>query len=777
MSTMISNSDFDVFEMSVADVVNRKDLLWMYVDYIVKNKEFNVSGDEIKDFCYAICTADELFGTNPQALSANKFYYSNKGYLDALSSHQSSDVEVTTSGYSELPTVQNARVIADAITLGLQHSGYWKENFWYCCEGSEVVLKNSDLGNSFKVLECPTNLVSDNAEMAKVESRLRMIKRAIMDSDEIKYGIDVNEEVCYVASASKSLAVANIKAKYKGLRVTSIGRYAFENCTSLTSVTIPDSVTYIGKYAFKGCTSLTSVTIPNSVTHIDKGAFEDCKSLTAVTIPDSVKSIGNEAFQGCTSLTEVTIPSSVIDIGDLAFYKCTSLTAVTIPNSVTSIGSGAFWCCTSLTTVTIPNSVKDIGVWAFEDCTSLTSVTIPNSVTSIGRRTFAGCDSLTAVTIPDSMRSIGEEAFWHCNSLTTVTVPNSVIGIGDRAFEGCTSLTAVTILGSWTSIGEGVFEGCTSLTTVTLPGRSRGISERVFAHCESLTTVTISNSVESIGNKAFEGCTSLTTVTIPDSVTSIGEMAFGYVLDSEGEQGKRVSDFTIQGYRGTEAETYANKNEFKFVALDSAVSGTNSMAVKEFLRLARCEKLLFNFTEDAVRSISLSKLNYTQSDLQDALFRYIPKLEVPVSIVENLTEEARNFVSKYFVCKDDITDSSFTQEKISDYVTFCHMGFMQVFAEMVERSYRQHGGAVAGAVGMLLTQSGFPCGYYFKRDSSILLPKADTSNAVSGLIGALFNSDSEKSSNKYFIETLLFAYANILCSNKPSLAEVKEMFK
>ena len=177
--------------------------------------------------------------------------------------------------------------------------------------------------------------------------------------------------------------------------MTSIGDWAFKDCTSLTSVTIANGVTSIGNWAFGGCTSLTSVTIPDSVTSIGSYAFSGCKSLTSVTIPDSVTSIGEGAFLNCSSLTSVTIPDSVTSIGRYAFGGCTSLTSVTLPDSVTSIGNWAFSYCTSLTSVTIPDSVTSIGDYAFSYCTSLTSVTIANGVTSIGTAAFYGCENVT----------------------------------------------------------------------------------------------------------------------------------------------------------------------------------------------------------------------------------------------------------------------------------------------------------------------------------------------------------------------------------------------
>ena len=346
--------------------------------------------------------------------------------------------------------------------------------------------------------------------------------------------------------------------------VTSIGDYAFFYlycaCTSLTSVTIPNSVTTIGEGAFVYCTSLTSITIPNSVTSIGSNAFDECFSLTSITIPNSVTTIGGGAFSYCTSLTSVTIPNSVTSIGVGTFRECTSLTSVTIPNSVTSIGGSAFSNCSSLTSITIPNSVTTIGGDAFQNDTNIVTVVvmpdnpvydsrngcnaiietasntlifgckatiIPNSVTSIGNGAFWGCSSLTSITIPNSVTSIGDDAFNWCTSLTSITIPNSVTSIGDGAFIWCTSLTNVTIPNSVTSIGDYTFYGCTSLTNATIPDSVIYIGNYAFYECSSLTSVIIiPNTVTSIGNYAFYGCTSLTNVTIPNSVTSIGDYTF-----------------------------------------------------------------------------------------------------------------------------------------------------------------------------------------------------------------------------------------------------------
>ena len=124
--------------------------------------------------------------------------------------------------------------------------------------------------------------------------------------------------------------------------LTSIGSSAFENCSSLTSVTIPNSVTSIGPDAFRYCSSLTSITIPNSVTSIGSDAFRGCSSLTSVTIGNSVTSIGFSAFIGCSKLTSVTIGNSVTSIGNYAFENCSSLIQLILfPSTPPTLASNA----------------------------------------------------------------------------------------------------------------------------------------------------------------------------------------------------------------------------------------------------------------------------------------------------------------------------------------------------------------------------------------------------------------------------------------------------
>ncbi len=360
--------------------------------------------------------------------------------------------------------------------------------------------------------------------------------------------------------------------------VTTIGDWAFSDCTGLASVNIPNSVTGIGGSAFSGCTGLTAVhitdlakwceiefgnaysnplsyahnlylngekvtnlTIPNSVTEIGRFAFCYCSSLTSVTIPNSVTSIGGSAFCGCTGLTSVTIPNSVTSISSSAFKKCTSLTEITIPESVTEIGGSAFYNCTGLTEITIPNSVTTIGELAFENCTGLTAVHITDMAKwceiefgyaysnplCYAHNLYLNGEKVTNLTIPNSVTEISDFAFYNCTGLTSVTIPNSVTEISSSAFYNCTGLTSVTIGNSVTEIGEEAFYNTPWYNN--LPDGVIYMGKVLYKYKGTKpenTTIEIKEGTTSIYSSAFYGCDWLTSITIPNSVTKIGSSAF-----------------------------------------------------------------------------------------------------------------------------------------------------------------------------------------------------------------------------------------------------------
>ena len=317
-----------------------------------------------------------------------------------------------------------------------------------------------------------------------------------VEVDGIYYNLDNSNntaEVTYGDSKYSGDIVipASISVNGATYSVTTIGNYAFYECTGLTSIRIPNSVTTIGEDAFFECDGLTSIKIPSSVTKIGNWAFSECSELRKIIVEadnpiyDSrgncnaiIETASNTLIRGSK---ETIIPNSVTKIGDGAFSECSGLMSFEIPNSVKTIGNDAFFFCEGLLSIEIPNSVTAIGEFAFSGCVGLARIEIPSSVTKIGNWAFSECSGLRGLAvsadnpiydsrencnaiierasntliqgckntfIPNSVTTIGEAAFFYCDGLTSIEIPNSVTTIEEAAFYGCSNLEKIYMMSS-----------------------------------------------------------------------------------------------------------------------------------------------------------------------------------------------------------------------------------------------------------------------------------------------------------------------------------------
>ena len=228
------------------------------------------------------------------------------------------------------------------------------------------------------------------------------------------------------------------------------------DCSSLSSIIIPESLSSIGVCVFASCSSLTSVYIPESVTTIGRQAFCNCYSLTSINIPDSVIRIEEQAFANCTGLISFYIPESVTYIGDCPLSGCNNLSTIVVDpdnlsydsrnNCNAIIQKSNNLLISGCAKTIIPEDIRSIGRQAFFDCTGLNSIRIPNSVTWIAYMAFGNCSGLLSISLPNSVTGIDQYAFTKCSSLNSIIIPESVTSIGRNAFQNCNNLTEITCL-------------------------------------------------------------------------------------------------------------------------------------------------------------------------------------------------------------------------------------------------------------------------------------------------------------------------------------------
>ena len=319
--------------------------------------------------------------------------------------------------------------------------------------------------------------------------------------------------------------------------VTSIRKYAFNECFSLRSITIPNSVVSIGNEAFFGCSFLTSVKIEATTPpSLGSDVFALCGKL-AIYIPDNVLSDYQQAWgtgysyinNETTLNLHVEVPGTLEDL----IFDAGMRPAVVIKLTLTgTLNDDDFACMRETMTALVDVDLSGINNTSgvdFKNKTNLVRVVLPANLTTIENGAFSSCSCLTSIIIPESVTSIGSSAFYYCRSLTSLIIPESVTSIGNGAFSWCYALTSINIPNSVTSIGNSVFDDCSSLTSLIIPNSVTSIGYSAFNGCSKLTSITIPNSVTSIGEYAFDGCYSLTSITClgttPPNASDLGANA------------------------------------------------------------------------------------------------------------------------------------------------------------------------------------------------------------------------------------------------------------
>ena len=299
---------------------------------------------------------------------------------------------------------------------------------------------------------------------------------------------------------------ADIKAVVAEEGVASIGNFAFVDCASLATVSLPDSLTEVGESAFRNCTGLTTVDFGAGLEMVNGYAFLNCHNLTSADLGDKVEIIGNSAFFACTALTEVNLGESLLGINTLAFSECSSLTEITMPDTLTALGSDVFNGCSALTSVKLSDGLKNLPAYTFNECVSLVDVKLPQYLTTIGERCFYFCQSLESIDLPFGLIAVDNDAFGFCTKLHDIQLPMALSYIGYFAFNGCTSLGNLEFPQNLTYYTGGMFYDCTGLTEVVFPEGTIYVDDDTFAGCTNLKKIVFTGALPTILS-AFIGVT------------------------------------------------------------------------------------------------------------------------------------------------------------------------------------------------------------------------------------------------------------------------------
>lgn len=351
--------------------------------------------------------------------------------------------------------------------------------------------------------------------------------------------------------------------------ITAIPGSAFYGYTALESVQLGEGISALPYRAFSGCTALREITLPDSVTSIGGYAFYGCSALETVSFPKNLTSIGYNAFENCSSLREVDLPDSVSTIGEYAFSNCRSLETLHLPESLSTIQSSAFANCASLREVVIPDGVTTIGYSAFENAASLEKLTVGKGVRSIGNSAFANCYAL-------------KELHWNVPAYETFASNSAVFAAAGRDSGGFdlylgAGVQKIPAYMFYTSSNAAAGNEVNLLHVYNGSDCLQSVGSFAFYRCLNLSSIALGQALTWIGKGSFNTCPSLTAITLPESLGSIGRKAFFHSgltrletwrgLTSIGEQAfdECASGFTLLGFAGSYAETYADENGISFL--------------------------------------------------------------------------------------------------------------------------------------------------------------------------------------------------------------------
>ncbi len=357
---------------------------------------------------------------------------------------------------------------------------------------------------------------------------------------------------------------------------------------------VKEGTVSISMLAFDGCSELTEVILPESLKYIDQSVFRDCDNLKKINLTDNIELIGSYAFSSCP-IEEIHIPSKLKTI-DLGVFRGTAIDELTIPDTVECIGMHAFSNCDNLTKVTVPESVKKIEDGAFSFCDNLTELTIPENLEEIGG---CICHYTPFHDNEDNWENgilyMGDVLVCINENSANISVKEGTRLLPSQAFSNNHKLVSVTLPESIEALSYCCFAFSYNLRSVKLPSNLKKISSGAFEDCVALESIVIPEGVTSIGENAFFNCTELKYIEIPKSVENFGDMALGYYnpyFEIDGmpvmmEEYPTLDGFVLAGYKDSPAEEYANKHNIKFEDLSAPTQFKYKDKVLELL--SSCE--------------------------------------------------------------------------------------------------------------------------------------------------------------------------------------------